>query len=549
MRKLFRTRARLPIGLALALAVLAGCGGSRVSHDAIVAAGNGYDPGATRRTAANAGPASAPEEATGPEAAAGPATQGSADGGATPSARPRATSAAVPVGRPDKPRATPRTAAAEPTTGLVGSAPAGTSDGRCTSALSPIRLGQTLASSGLIGASIGGLRTGVALWAKDVNARGGVQCHPIQLTQLDDASDPARVSANWNTLVHVQGAVALIGVGTPVTIGALRTAAERDRVPVLGSDLNATDYFQSPYLFPQGGLALTAYDGSYVMAAREKGPGGTAGLIYCVEVSICTGVKNNHEKAARRAELKLGPIRAASLTQPDYAAECQAMKQAGVTVLFLALDGSGSSRAARSCVSIGYTPAIASSAIAISAAAGVDKNLRQLGTFLGNNNVPFMSDSPAAAEFRAALARIAPSAPLEQQALLGWASGKLFEAALAKVADRARAGDVTTQMVLEGLWQLKNEKLGGLAPGLTFVKGKGADAADCFYGIKLGPTGYTDPLGAKPKCFEGNGKAAQSARALEGARGRGSQSPRGPATGSRCASRRPTRSRHSRGAA
>jgi branched-chain amino acid transport system substrate-binding protein len=371
-------------------------------------------------------------------------------------------------------------------------------------------LGQTLASSGLVGASIGGLRTGLAVWAKDVNARGGVQCHPVEVTSLDDGSDPSRVAANWNTLVNVKGAVALLGVGTPVGSAALRSSAERDKVPVVGADLNAEDYFTSPYIFPQGGLPLTAYDGAYLMAAKQAGAGGTAGLIYCVEITICTGVKNNHIKAAGRAGLKLGPVQAASLTQPDYSAECQSMKQGGVTVLFLALDGSGSVRAARSCASVGFHPAIATSAIAVSAQAAADPTLRQAGLFLGTNNVPFMTDNPAAVEFRAAMTRYAPTALLEEQALFGWASGKLFEAALSKVADRARSGDVTTEMVLDGLWQLKNEKLGGLGPGVTFPRGKPAIAPDCFYGLKLGTDGFSAPIGANPVCFDKNGKAEGS---------------------------------------
>jgi branched-chain amino acid transport system substrate-binding protein len=175
-----------------------------------------------------------------------------------------------------------------------------------------------------------------------------------------------------------------------------------------------------------------------------------------------------------------------------------------------ALVGSGIIRAARSCLSVGFKPAIASSAIAISAQAAADQSLRQLGVFLGTNNVPFMSASPAVAEFRAAMTRYAPTALLEEQALFGWASGKLFEAALAKVADKARAGDVTTQMVLEGLWQLKNENMGGLGPGVTFAKDKAPVALDCFYGLRIGTAGFTAPIGAAPMCFDKTGKAAQA---------------------------------------
>lgn len=504
LRTRTRTRTRVPVAVASALAVvsLAGCG-NRVPHDQVEAVGNGYGPVAASQADGTAVPgAVTPPGAVTDTGGVVPTVPGTSGGVA---AAPGAGTGTAPAA------ATPQAPGGKPGGGTGPAATGGTAPQACTSTLAPIRLGQTLATSGLVGASISGLRTGLAVWAKDVNARGGVQCHPVELTQLDDGADAARVSANWNTLVNERGVIALLAAGTPVASAALRSAAERDKVPVIGADLNAEDYFNSPYLFPQGGLPLTAYDGSYMLAAKATGAGGTAGLIYCVEISICTGVKNNHMKAAQRAGLKLGAVQAASLTQPDYAAECQAMKQSGVTVLFFALDGSGSVRAARSCLSIGFKPALASSAIAISAQAGADQSLRSLGVYLGTNNVPFMSDSPSAGVYRDAMKRFAPSAALEQQALFGWASGKLFEAALAKVADKARAGDVTTEMVLEGLWQLKNEKMGGLGPGVTFTKGKPATAQDCFYGIKIAPDGYTAPNGAAPTCFDKNGKATQGA--------------------------------------
>lgn len=511
MNKSLRIRTRVSIAALSTVAVVsvAACG-NRVDHAAIEAVGNGYGPvAASEANGATTGATTVvPGTATDPSVVAPvvPGTQGNAVTVPNPGTG-TAAGAATPQAGGNKPG------------GGGGQAPgSGTAaPARCSSALAPIRLGQTLATSGLVGASINGLRTGLAVWAKEVNARGGVQCHPVELTQLDDGADASRVSANWNTLVRERGAVALLAAGTPVASAALRSAAERDKVPVIGADLNSEDYFSSPYLFPQGGLPLTAYDGSYYLATKAAGANGTAGLIYCVEISICTGVKNNHEKAAKRAGLKLGAVQAASLTQPDYAAECQAMKASGVTVLFLALDGSGSVRAARSCTSIGYKPAIASSAIAISAQAGADQTLRSLGVYLGTNNVPFMSNSPAAALFRDAMKRFAPTAPLEEQALFGYASGKLFEAALAKVADKARAGNVTSEMVLQGLWQLKNEKMGGLGPGVTFTQGKPATAPDCFYGIKIGTDGLTAPIGAAPVCYDKNGKPNQSANALAAA--------------------------------
>ena len=103
--------------------------------------------------------------------------------------------------------------------------------------------------------------------------------------------------------------------------------------------------------------------------------------------------------------------------------------------------------------------------------------------------------------FDTAFKQYAPSNAEDQQAMLGWAAGKLFEAALAKESAKARAGNVTTQMVLDGLWQLKNEKLDGLSPGATFSKGSPAKAIDCYYGLRLDDAGFGAVNGSKPVCF------------------------------------------------
>lgn len=492
------------------LSLLAACG-NRVDHDAVVAVGNGYGPVDAARdnqAAANVPGTTSAGAATG-AVNPGVAAPGTAGGSTAPGAV--APGQPTPAGgssgtstQPGKPSAG--------TAGATGGNVTGSASTPCTKPLAPIVLGQTLASSGLVGAAISGLRTGLAVWAKDVNARGGVQCHPIQLIQLDDASDPARVSANWNTLVKDRGAVAVVGAGVPIAIAALRSSAERDRVPVVGGDITAVDWTQSPYLFPTGGAPLTSYDGALVEAAKAASGTDKTGIFYCVEASICTGLKNNFPKSSERAGAQVGPILAVSLTQPDFTSECQTMKAAGVNVLFFGLDGSASIRATRSCASLNYFPTIATGGIAVSAQAAADEGLRRNGTYLGSGIVPFtMTDLPAMVAFHDAMKRYAPTATEDQQGLLGWAAGKLFEAALSKVTDKARSGDVTTDLILNGLWQLKDEKLGGLSPGATFTKGAGAKYVDCYYPLKLSKDGFSAPLGSKPFCYGGSAKSSGGA--------------------------------------
>jgi branched-chain amino acid transport system substrate-binding protein len=483
-----------------ALLVLSACG-SNVDHEAVITAGNGGAPVAGAPVAGAVDPGAVAGGSVGttgiPAATGAPAPT---TGGAPVTAPGTATTAARGA---VKPGSVGNAGKAQAQLGAVVD-PAGAP---CTKKLSPIRLGQTLAVSGVVGAAIAGMRPGTLVWAQDVNARGGVQCHPIELTQLDDGSDPSRVSANFSELVEQRKAIAILGAGVPITIAAMRSAAERAQIPVVGGDLIAGDWFRSPYMFPQGGAALVSYEGAYVQAAKVK-PGGKVGLLYCVEASICTEIKGNHEKGAKQAGLTLGPSKAVSLTQPDFSAECKLMKDAAVDIMWIAVEGSSAARIARACTTLNYHPLIATAGIVMNPQAVGDKNLRGLGVYLGTAVAPFLSaELPGVAEMQTAMKKYAPNVPLDQGVMLGWSAGKLFEAAMAKVADKARAGDVTTQMVLDGLWQIKDEKLNGMSIGVTFTKGKPASAPNCYFGMKLGEDGFSAPSGSKPLCFGKNGEA------------------------------------------
>ena len=477
--------------------LLAGCG-STVDEAELAAAGNGGGTDGAVVAAPGAGSgvdSGVGAGAVGSVPAAGAVTDpaaGTAAVGTTATAAPgTATATGTKAGKGD---------AAAAGTSAVPAAATG-ANAPCAKTLSPIRLGQTMAVSGLVGAAIQGMRPGTAAWVAAVNARGGIQCHPVELTQLDDGSDPSKVSANYNTLVKQRGVVAILAAGVPITFKALQAAAERDKFPIVGGDLVSQDWYRSPYFFPQGGQPIVAYDGAYVIA---KQAGATKiGLIYCVEASICTELKANHDKAVGRSGLAAGPTKAVSLTQPDFSAECKLMKDAGVDVLWIAIEGSAATRLARSCVSLNYRPKIATSGIVTNPQAVADKNLQGFGVYLGHELAPFVStEIPGVAEMREAMKRFAPNVPLDPAVTLGWSSGKLLEAALAKVADKARAGDVTPALILEGLWQLKNEKLNGLTVGVTFAKDKPASAPECYFALKMDERGFTAPQGGKPLCFD-----------------------------------------------
>ncbi len=77
-----------------------------------------------------------------------------------------------------------------------------------------------------------------------------------------------------------------------------------------------------------------------------------------------------------------------------------------------------------------------------------------------------------------------------------WASGMLFAAA-------AKAGNLgdnpTSAQVLQGLYALKDETLGGLAPPLTYTQGK-PTTVDCWFYLGIQNQQFAPTFGTQSAC-------------------------------------------------
>jgi branched-chain amino acid transport system substrate-binding protein len=77
-----------------------------------------------------------------------------------------------------------------------------------------------------------------------------------------------------------------------------------------------------------------------------------------------------------------------------------------------------------------------------------------------------------------------------------WAAGLLFQAA----AQAGHLGDnPTPAQVIEGLYALKGETLGGLTAPLTFKKGK-PNSLPCWFYYRVTGGKFTTPFGSSPAC-------------------------------------------------
>jgi branched-chain amino acid transport system substrate-binding protein len=484
-----RLRSR-QLGLALicaaALACSAACG-TRLS-DAQIAAGAELSvpvAGPTANDAANpnAGGAVAPQATV---AAAGPTLAAAATGPAATAPTAGAGHATVPAG----------SAGGAP----VAVAGAVSQSAPCTSQGAPVIIGQDGAYSGLVGQAAGNIRLGMSVWAKWVNSVGGVACHPVQLYQEDDNSDPAKASSDINDLVKNKHAIALVGTDVPIVVAAAQSTAQQLHVPIVGGDVGAVDWYQDPNTFPSGGYPLAVYGAGIKQAVSDTGKTKIA-LLYCVEASTCGVIHDNFGKMAGTAGATVVDQQSMSLTQTAYSAECQNAQNAGAQLMFISADGATVQRVVKSCVGIGYKPVYVGIGLGASAGALNDPNVRAATLYFGTSQTAFVAnDTPALQTFHNAFKTFTGSDAPDEPSLSGWAAGMLFKAAIDALGTSARNGPITTAMVYDGLDKLQNQTLGGLIGPISFTAGKPPSQDNCFGTIKVTDAGLTAPTGSRVVC-------------------------------------------------
>jgi branched-chain amino acid transport system substrate-binding protein len=365
----------------------------------------------------------------------------------------------------------------------------------------PVAVGQVGTYSGVTGSISAPGRTALAVWAQDVNARGGLACHPVVVFNRDDGGDPSRAAAEVQDLVNVQKIVALVGSTVAFSVSGFRTAVEAAKVPAIGGELIAPDWNESPWMFPQG----ASIGDQIVGLIKQSADNGKKKLayLYCVEVSACTYAdKVIQAGAAKRAGAEIVYKSAISITQTDFTAQCQNAKNAGANQLALGMDGSAMIRVARSCSALGYKPVFSGVGGTISPAQATDELLRSFNLATATSAAPWMlSDTPGLKQYQAALARYAPGLAPDGASVSVWTSAALLEKAVSLAGDAARTGPLTTAAVVAGLGKIKNETLGGLTGPLTFKPGQSkATSSACVFYELLTPQGWTAPRGSKTIC-------------------------------------------------
>ena len=362
-----------------------------------------------------------------------------------------------------------------------------------------ITLGTVGTMSGPVGGAFGGVIQALQIWVRQINAAGGLRGHPIKYITGDDGGDPARHKALLQEFVERKGVAAFVGNLVAIAGRSGVSYLEGKRVPVIGTDTSSTWIYDSPMFFPQAGSGAALFELNMLVARETAVPAGKAKLatLVCVETPTCGDADKlwNEQGYAKKAGLEPVWRGKASIAQPDYTAECLNARQAGAQLLTVLMDYASTNRVFAACARQGFRP---TPLLAAGAADARQKGNRDLdGAIVGFPMYPwFLRSLPAAADFGSAMDRYLGGAPIGHFHMLGWGAAKLFELAAGRSPD-----PTTSAGLLEGLWTVNGEDLGGLTQPLTFTRDRPAPRTVCWFTAVMKDGEFTSPDGGKRRCL------------------------------------------------
>lgn len=386
--------------------------------------------------------------------------------------------------------------------GTKGGAPTGATGGNAVTANKlPITVGFIGSITGLYGTSFRPLLNAVQANIADLNARGGLNGHPIKLIVADDGADPAIYVGLLRRMVEQDKVLAFVGNTHAASLSqAAISYVESKQIPILDGDDSNLLAPTSPMIFGFGAAGL-GLNGTEFAAARDLvGKGKKAGFISCQEVQQCADYATGFSAYAERAGFTPVFAGRASLTAPDFTANCLQARNAGAEVLFLRIDINSVKRIARDCSRQGFKPVYVTAPVLTDPSYPSNPAFDRIIT--PSQQFPFINTRlPEEKRFREVMTRTIALDQIFASHAQGWNVANIF----AEAVKRAIPPDATpsTELILKGLWSFKNETLGGTSQPLTYVKGKPPAHLNnvCAFPMQIVGGKWTAPNGNKPSCL------------------------------------------------
>ncbi len=320
-------------------------------------------------------------------------------------------------------------------------------------------------SSGVLGAVTGPAPVANKAWEAYINAKGGLAGHKVRMIIADTGGAAANAQAIAQKCVEQEKAVAFFNEYSFGELDGAIPYLKSKGVPVIGSIGGAISSDHSIMVFNPMNGADVGQAWGFINTIAAQTDKKKLGVLYCQEASTCAQQISSFSKLLPHKGLEIVYKAQVSLVQPDYTAQLLQAKNAGAEVMVLLLDSASVGRVARNAAQQNYTPILAGTYNL-----GIQATLDQgpiLNGLLLASRTPAYSTSPLLKDYRDAMARYQPGKVTGDVGAGAFVVGALLEKYAGKFLNKKT---VTSQDFLDLLYSLKNEKLGGLLPGITFAK-------------------------------------------------------------------------------
>lgn len=334
-----------------------------------------------------------------------------------------------------------------------------------------------------------------------LNASGGINGHPIKLTEMDERGIPGTAIADVQTLISDKVDAILDWSIFDATWAA---AVQKANIPVVGADVSESPFQTNPDFYASGQTEASLVTG---LIDTIKTAGATKfGVLYCAESPSCNELVPLYRAAAKPLGLSLGYSGSISATAPNYTAQCLAAKQAHVTALIVNDSAQPILTVAQNCDQQGYDPIYVTLAegdgSAMITAPGMSKD-----SYITFADYPFLVKTPITQAFYAAVDKYYPGLSKQGTTFLGstgqtWAAGLLLEAAV-KAGGLTAKSTPSAAEITAGLHSMKNETLDGWSSPLTFTPGQ-ANPDNCWFTVHIHNSVATVINNGKAICKSGS---------------------------------------------
>jgi branched-chain amino acid transport system substrate-binding protein len=332
-----------------------------------------------------------------------------------------------------------------------------------------IKLGAWLPLSGPGAAAGEPQRVGGDVYFKMLNDKGGINGRKVEWITKDNAYDTQQTVQAARELIGQDRVVAIVNAnGTAQTEASFPFVLQQSKVPILNTYGGAENWYTPPRpgLF---GVQTLYEDQAAALAQWAVDDGARKILVIHSDPAAFVNVAKQVAPVAKDADVELLPVKFQTTDYAPIVSQVKSKKPDAVITILTAPEAAAYLKEAKlqsfSAPAYGYAPDAQTATLTLAGDAA--EGYHAVSWF----KLP-TDDSPEMKEYRDAMAKYAPDAPVDFSTLTGFAYAKVF-AEVAKTID----GDITADSIIQAYRKAENIET-GIMPTVSFSDKQHLGATD-----------------------------------------------------------------------